>query len=231
MIPIGITSCGSSESEEPLPSGNTLQGVWMSYKVSSGGSASAFDDVKWMVFDATGQIIDDLPQHGLYAITSEELKKYTTGTYTVHGKSVQADTPYDQYTFDWTDSNTLTQKNSAYAYHRCLVKDNLRLQGSWTSFETTTDPWLDQPGVRQVLTLNNDGGFTDRGLFVSNTNFPDKDPNDKPGTGIYLVKDYTLLLNYADGHTKALSFTGAVGLDPSINNKVLYLGGNPVYKR
>lgn len=151
----GTGGCGTAEMASDY-SMVSLEGVWISYKLSSGGTA--LNSVRYIVFDGNGYSIDALSRKGLYGITADDLSQYTIGTYSLHDRQLEAATPYTSCLFEWTDVNTLTRPGYTYQFHRCIVKNNLRLSGSWTTFQTTDDPWLDEPGVRLVLILNYSDG-------------------------------------------------------------------------
>lgn len=224
---IVMNGCGMDEDESEFNTA-TLGGVWMSFSATGG---SGFSNVRWIVFDGEGYLIDDLPRAGLHGITESELLTYTLGTYTVTGRTIDARTPYTSYAFEWTDINTLTREGYTYKFYRCIVKDNLRLSGSWTTYSNTSDPWLDESGARPVLTLNSDGTFTDRGLWVTNFIYPNAEPQNSPGTGTYQIIDFSLVLTYSDGRLIKRSFTGAVSQDPEKNSTMLYISNNAVHKR
>ncbi len=225
LIMILTVACGSDD-DTFRNDADSLGGVWMSFKAGSG-----FDNVKWLVFDGEGYIIDDLPRTGLYEITESDLANYTLGTYSVSGRNVQVSTAYTNFTFNWTDVNTLTHEGHTYKFYRSTVQDNMRLSGSWTTYSNTSDTYLDQAGARPVLTLSGDGTFTDRGLWVTNFTDPYANAEASPGEGTYQVLNYTLILTYTDGRVRKRSFTGAVNQDPSKNATLLYIGNNPVHKR
>ena len=225
MVMILTVACGSDDDTLHYDV-DSLGGVWMSFKAGSG-----FDNVMWIVFDGAGYMIDDLPRLGLHAITENDLVHYTLGTYSVNGRKVQASTAYTNYTFNWNDVNTLTREGYTYKFYRCTVTDNMRLNGSWTTYSNTRDPYLDQVGARPVLTLNNDGTFTDRGLWVTDFADPYANAEASPGNGTYQLLNYTLILTYTDGRVRKRSFTGTVNQNPSSNADLLYIGNNPVHKR
>lgn len=225
LVMILMVACGSDDDGIRYDV-DSLGGVWMSFTAGSG-----FNNVKWIVFDGEGYIIDDLPRMGLHEITENDLTGYTLGSYSVNNRNVQASTAYTNYVFEWNDMNTLTREGYTYKYYRCTVNDNMRLNGSWTTYSNTSDPYLDQAGARPVLTLSSDGTFTDRGLWVTNFTDPYANAEASPGNGTYQVLNYTLILTYSDGRVRKRSFTGTVNQDPSKNATLLYIGNNPVHKR
>jgi hypothetical protein len=107
----------------------------------------------------------------------------------------------------------------------------LRLDGEWTSFPNPADPWLDEPGCRQVIRFSRDGRFVDRGVFVSDTRFPDRSPEDSPGEGTYEIRDFSLVLRYADGRLVRRSLTGVAGGDPRRDDRLFLVLGQPWVKR
>ena len=71
------------------------------------------------------------------------------------------------------------------------------LDGSYTWWSNAEDALLAAPGCQPLVTFTRDGRFDDRGGFAQPcTSAPD--PN-APGTGTYEIRDFSLVLHYADG--------------------------------
>jgi hypothetical protein len=83
----------------------------------------------------------------------------------------------------------------------------------WTNAE---DSSLAGPGCQPLVTFTRDGHFEDRGGFATPcTSAPD--PN-APGSGTYEIRDYSLVLSYADGRTVKHLITAPVNADLHTDN-------------
>jgi hypothetical protein len=84
--------------------------------------------------------------------------------------------------------------------------DGVTLDGTYTYFTNTADPYLDGPGCKQMITFRPDGTFDDRGAFVLACPPADSEAN-PPGAGTYALRDFTLILSYGDGHQRTFLIT------------------------
>jgi hypothetical protein len=129
-------------------------------------------------------------------------------------------------------ASVLKKTGSAFSYYKSTDVTGLTLQGSWSSIPASEkDPYYSEPGCRPVIYFERGGAFDDRGIFVSDCRFPQRYPEEAPGSGRYWIKDFTLVLEYAGGRRKQVAFCGVMDKNPASANEVLYIGGNPLFKR
>jgi hypothetical protein len=127
------------------------------------------------------------------------------------------------------DANRLKIGDAEYV--RAAEVNGLRLNGAWTYMSDPNDPYLDQPGCRQILWLTLAGTFTDKGVFVSDCRAPRAAPRDAPGKGTYEIRDFSLVLHYEDGRVVHRSLTGVVQGNPKADDRQFFVQGQLWYKR
>jgi hypothetical protein len=188
----------------------------------------------WRVVFPNGEMVNDLPREGLlyFSKSSPDASQYTWGRFSGKNGMANFKTPFETHDVVYKEKDVLQEQNSAFLYFKCKPVDGLRLNGSWSYIENSEkDPYYDEPGCRQVIYFSSDGRFSDHGVFVADCTQPNKYPEDAPGSGVYTISNYTLSLKYSGGRTKYLSFTGALRNDPAVNNDLIYIKGNPFFKR
>jgi len=68
----------------------------------------------------------------------------------------------------------------------------------------------------------------DDGLFAT---FLKSGGDDRPGSGRYELKDFTLILRYDDGRVRQEAFTGLLGADPAVQDGKIYIRRSVMTKR
>jgi len=109
-------------------------------------------------------------------------------------------------------------------FSRCAKVDGPRLEGIWTSFSDPRDPTIDRlpAGGRPVLHFTRDGRLVDEGVFAA---FLTSYGDGPAGPGTYEVRDHSLVLHYAVGHTWQVAFSGMLSGDPAVRNDIIiYIG-------
>lgn len=154
-----------------------------------------------------GRMIDGAPSAGLadfdYAAWARDVQRDASlggyaGTYTWSGDRGQAtlSTGFEE-PMALSDGELTLGKGKL---HRVPDVTGAKLDGTYTHFTNTADPYLDGPGCKQMITFRPDGTFEDRGAFVLACPPAPAEPN-LPGTGTYTIRDYSLILSYSDGRT------------------------------
>jgi hypothetical protein len=160
-----------------------------------------------------GTMIDGAPYAGLadfdYASWARDVQRDASlggvaGTYTWSGSSgeVTLSTGFKK-PMALVDGELVLGKTTLRRVPRV---DGVRLDGTYTHFTDTADPYLDGPGCKQMIALRPDGTFEDRGAFVYACPPASSEPN-PPGSGTYAIRDYSLILSYADGRTTMYRIT------------------------
>jgi hypothetical protein len=104
--------------------------------------------------------------------------------------------------------------------------DELRLQGSWTSYADPSDPQLATlpAGQKPVISFSKDRRFNDEGLSLAFLHWASADKSaEGPGSGTYEVKNYTLVVKCADGRVKTAAISGLLGVNPATNSQYPYV--------
>lgn len=186
-----------------------IGGVWWGVSMFGGKLHTAY-----AIFFSNGQAFfgSRFPLRGCYElntwIDAEEVPRYW-GTFQFdagHGaiKMIYGEIPLEAK----GDVLVLTTNKTEHRFVRVKGVDGARLDGNYV---------FPQPAgvVVPAIRFTADGRFDDRGalkLLRIEAGFPFS-PTFEPGGGTYRVKDYTLLLNYADGRTYRVAFPGTGGYD------------------
>lgn len=230
-VPEVTTQTTAYESQAASTSGSTfhntnaLEGVWMTlhlksqyYDVNSSG------DPQWITFFDNGRVYDRIPDD----MNNFDKNSSSLGTYQFsNGNGTLKwfpQSPPTEIITQSTDDILIRLGSGDDNYHRCKSVDGVRLQGSWTSYANPNDPFLDDHSVaKPMITFNSNGSFTDYGIFtlLDVAVFPK--PNTQPGSGTYSINNFMLTLNYDNGVTRQVSFTGLLSSDVSTTNNSIYL--------
>ncbi|HEX7287349.1 MAG TPA: hypothetical protein VF532_14275 [Candidatus Angelobacter sp.] len=223
----------SGASTAPRP-GKGITGVWMGYKTFVG---SYEPQPRFYSFYEDGQIYEDLPREGFIGFNREQSKadqyqRNYWGAYAFDGNSGEINKPGVRYPEKLLSEGAGKLKIDSAHFYRCHPVDGLRLQGAWTSLANPNDPDLDrwEPGHRPIFRFTNDGTFIDEGVFAMFLKSGDP-RQDAAGAGTYEIRDYTLVLRFADGRVKQLALAGLLGADPAVSNDVLFISRSVFRKR
>jgi hypothetical protein len=223
--------------------GSTTGAIAIDTEVGS-GRAVRYDALKrklvWRVLFADGRAFSGLPVTGLADLdvarsqaeeASGRFVGGSWGTWSLSGTRGEIRTTSGGRVEPFSLEGGVLRVDGRFDLVRAPDVTGLRLDGEWTTFPNPEDPWLDEPGCRQVIRFGRDGRFVDRGAFVSDTRFPERSREDAPGEGTYEVRDYTLVLRHADGRVVRRSLSGAAGGDPRKDDRFLLVLGQPFVKR
>jgi hypothetical protein len=98
------------------------------------------------------------------------------------------------------------------------------LDGAYTYFSDPEDPSLAQAGCQRLVTFTRDGHFDNRGGFARTCPAAPNDPG-APGAGTYEIRDFSLVLHYADGRTAKHLLTAPQSGDlRTDNSRALIMG-------
>ena len=210
----------SSDISPGMPQGNTgIVGVWlgMYWDYSSGQSP------RYVVFYDDGTFMFKLPKNGFIGFDKVQDKNNNKdrniwGTYTFSSGS--GTWKYDNEGV--ANTGTITLENDGgldlgttlYSkFYRCASVDDYGLNGSYSSYGSSSE--LDnrfKPGdARPVINFKTDGTFVDEGLFTIHMSLNNPIGAENPGSGTYVLKDFTLILRYSDGRTKQMGFSFSYG--------------------
>lgn len=242
LVILAITCSTAAASPEP-----GAVGVWMG--VTNGAMSSdvangrvRFDaaktKVEWRVFLADGTAFSGLPTVGLADLdVGAHQREAATGVY-VGGTwgqwTMGSGRGAAAYPGDVREPLALGKgvlRVGPKDFIRAVNVNGLALDGAYTAFSDPNDPYLDQPGCRQIISFTKDGAFVDRGVFVSDCRKPDYSKTDAAGTGAYEIRDFSLILRYRDGRTVKRSLSGLYNRDPRKDASALFVLGQVWNKR
>jgi len=220
-------------SATPRP-GSGITGVWMGFKTYVGDYEP---HPRWYTFYDDGQVFEDIPRAGLAGFNREASKadsgqKSYWGRYTIAGGGGSITKPGVAYPEVLQSEGADKLKVDSFHFYRCKAVDGLRLQGAWTSLANPNDPALDRwpAGQRPVFRFSSDGKFSDEGVFA--TFLKSGDPRqDAAGTGVYEVRDFTLILRFSDGRVKQLAITAMLGANAAASNDTLFISRSAFHKK
>jgi hypothetical protein len=197
----------------PLKTGSTtgsgITGVWQGTIQSTGAAVGVRLDVFSPIFLTNGQVYfgPKFPTQGLDGLNTRippELYPRDWGTYVFsNGKGV-LNMPYGEIPIRTEGNKLLVTKNQRdWPFYKLNSVDGATFDGTYVLREVN----------RQIpsITFSSDGRFTDRGalkvLFHDGNDC--LNPGAKPGSGVYEVRDYSVLFTYSDGRKIKLAFLGA----------------------
>lgn len=220
-------------SAAPRP-GSGISGVWMGFKTYTGDYEP---HARWYTFYDDGQVFEDIPRTGLAGFNREASKtdsgqKNYWGRYTFTNGAGSITKPGVNYPETLQSEGADRLKIDSFHFYRCQDVNGLRLQGAWTSMANPNDPALDRwpVGQRPVFRFTSDGKFSDEGVFA--TFLKSGDPRqDAAGTGLYEVRDFTLVLRFSDGRVKHLAITAMLGANAAASNDTLFISRSGFHKR
>jgi hypothetical protein len=220
-------------SAAPRP-GSGITGVWMGFKTYTGDYEP---HPRWYTFYEDGQVFEDIPRTGFAGFNREASKadsgqKSYWGRYTFANGAGAITKPGVAYPEVLQSEGGDKLKIDSFHFYRCQEVNGLRLQGAWTSLANPNDPALDRfpAGQRPVFRFSSDGKFSDEGVFATFLKLGDP-RQDAAGTGVYEVRDFTLVLRFSDGRVKQLSITAMLGANAAASNDTLFISRSPFHKR
>ena len=224
---------GSTASGAPQP-GSGITGVWMGFRQLYG---SYEPSPRWYTFYSNGQVFEDIPRTGFAGFSpaasqADPGQHSYWGTYSYGNGSGAITKPGVRYPEKILSEGPGRIKIDSDHFYRCAEVNGLRLDGAWTSLANPNDPDLDRwpVGQRPVFRFSSDGRFADEGVFATFLKSGDA-RLDAAGTGTYEIRDFTLLLRYADGRVKQVAFTGMLGANPAASNDMLFISRSRFRKR
>ena len=214
-------------------SGSGISGVWMGFKTYVGDYEP---HPRWYTFYDDGQVFEDIPRTGLAGFNREASKsdsgqKSYWGRYTFANGAGSITKLGVKYPETLQSEGADKLKIDSFHFYRCQEVNGLRLQGAWTSMANPNDPALDRwpVGQRPVFRFSSDGKFSDEGVFA--TFLKSGDPRqDAAGTGVYEVRDFTLILRFSDGRVKQLAITAMLGANAATSNDTLFISRSAFHK-
>jgi hypothetical protein len=212
---VAANSIKPEEKKEPTQNGaisgmsnNGIEGVWMSYTNKN----ILTDRVKfnWRIFFKDGKALLTMPDGGLYNfINTGDLADYW-GKYSYTNKKGNMKSGNNlQFTDDIKYSSAEIITIQGEEYRRCKTVNGSKLNGTFCYYLPVDNIINTLPvGQKPRITFTQNGKFIDEGLFYQMLRDNNKDDAyNSAGSGIYELKDFSIILKYNDGRIKQTSFT------------------------
>jgi hypothetical protein len=188
-------------------SNNGIEGVWISYNNSHILAYKA--GFKFRTFFKDGKALLTIPDAGFYNFKSTpDLNDYW-GAYTYTNKKGILKSGNN---LRFTDeikyiSNDIIDIDGE-EYRKCKNLNGSKFNGSFSYYGEGDPLQTSLPyGQNPKISFNNNGKFTDEGMWYQILKDHTKDDAyNAAGSGIYEVKDFSIILKYTDGRIKQVSF-------------------------
>ncbi len=220
--------------KEPILTNGTIKdegifGLYEGLKLSGGRLDGAYT-----MFFPNGQIFNGpkFPLHGFYGMNTwveAELSTRYWGTYTLQNGKGMIKMGYGNIPIKVSGKDLIvTTQNTEHKYAKVPSVDGALFNGTY-GFTG------DFGGKNPTVKFTPDGKFIDYGGLdvLHHATMDPFDITEKPGSGTYKVKDFTLIFNYTDGRHLQLVFMGE-GYDkknPSPATLTLSFNNDTIYKK
>lgn len=170
---------------------------------------------EWMALYPDGNYYPYLAEGGFLGF-SEQLKNDSWGTYTKQGDKIIAKNKFQTYTFQKVGIEQLKYEYSSSLWYKCKSVDGLLLDGAYSPEASYYAGYNDITALanlkeRDIIFFKKDGTFINEGLSYSNVT---SGKISTLGKGTYYIKNFSLVLNFADGRKVQVAFTGIKNTDP-----------------
>ena len=180
----------------------------------------AYKNFQWLAIYPNGDCLPFLPDTGFLGF-DKPLSAESWGKWSRTGKQVQITSKYFDQKLDVLSETEWRVVNSeVLKYYKLAPVNGLRLEGNYSADGLG---WKrDQADVisRQptYIAFRTDGTFTDYGCYHNSA-------RETPKAGKYEIKNFSLVLRYADGAEVQRSFCGIGSEDPQKSRGAYAIGG------
>lgn len=208
----GLRFKNHEEPALPVPGlkGDGIVGVWTGLSMGTSGSTGRMEWKGTTAAFYTGGLALFTPKlpasafDGMNPWVQREQARRLWGTWTFEGGRGVLKMPYAEIPIVQDGQDLiLTTGKTEHRYRRAREVDGARIDGTYGL--------LEHNGKVPAITFTEDGGFSDDGAVkvLEHGGYQTYSTGDKPGKGTYEVKNWTLLLHYADGREFSTVFLGA----------------------
>lgn len=237
MASITLGSCGKDNTtpddaynNEGSTADKPTMEIWMGLK---SGSTGNWSNLRWMVVLPDGAYFNQLPAEGFLNFSKNQAGG-TWGTFSMNGSSGTFTNPYETLQVNKVSNTEMEIVGYTNRLYKLSPVDGIKLSGKYNTIPdwSTIPNYPYGPGDAQpMIAFTANGTFHDQGAFVTNFTMPYQDPQRAPGNGTYEIKNYTLVLNYADGRKITKAFSGVFDKKVSATSEMVFIGGNPFYNK
>ena len=224
----GTSSAPKANTAPGFNTKNGIEGVWMGIYVKEFyGDPLTMGHTIWKTFYSNGQVYEAIPDIGFADFNKPESESREAQFWSRYLNNGAGKWIIENPGGAGKDVKLNERGNMVIGpqyYQHCKPVDGLRLNGSWTSWADPDDPELDRgtSGQKSLIHFSFNGQFTDKGIFNTALQYHrDGTSVTTAGSGTYEIRDYSLILQYNDGHIKQAALTGFLSLDPSLDDKTI----------
>lgn len=211
--------------------GEGITGMWQGLSLSVGTTKPGAElgaelNVKQLILFSNGQAYfgKNFPAEGLDELNTwiaAENNRRDWGTYTFNNGSGVLKLPYSNIPLR-TDNNKLiiTTNKADHGFIKLSPVDGAKFNGTYTMSEAY--------GIIPSISFTPDGKFRDNGALriLYHEYIECLNPALTPGSGIYEVKNNSVIFNYTDGRKIKIAYTGADAERNNSNSATLVLSYN-----
>jgi hypothetical protein len=194
--------------------GDGIVGVWEGISLAVGAESTSDPlGVRYKVFSpiflSNGQAYfgTGFPTEGLHEFNTwirAENHRRDWGTYTFSNGRGVLKLPYGDLPLQIVNNKFIIRVNNTdHAFHKLNSVDGARFDGTYVMKESY--------GKIPVITFSADGRFTDKGAIKALYHVSDDctNPEVAPGSGVYEVKDHSIVFSFTDGRKVKVAFLGS----------------------
>lgn len=188
--------------------GGGIIGLWQGTIQSTSATGLKLEVIS-PIFLSNGQVYfgSKFPREGLAGVNTQlppQLNNRDWGTYTFSNGTGSIQMPYGKIPFRKEGNQVIFTKNQRdWPFYQLPSVDGATFNGTYNMSAVN--------GKIPSINFTSNGNFTDNGALKQLYHDDNSclNPAFTPGSGSYVVKDYTILFNYSDGRKIKLAFLGA----------------------
>jgi hypothetical protein len=199
-----------------------IEGVWMTYSADYPAVPNIQAD--WILFFNNGKSLTTMPDYGLHNYNiNNETSAIDLGTYTFNGANGQNTKGQSTSSITLVSGKELKIDNRTF--FKCAPVEGMKLSGTYTTYADATDPDLQTLpyGQNPKIVFDANGNFNDWGIYNTLLFNLFSDPAvAQAGAGTYEIKNYSILLHYADGRERQESINQFLSTNDA-NANIVYI--------
>lgn len=231
MLTFINASCEKATDDNDPGGGKPAFEIWMGLKTGSTGNWANID---WKIVLPNGDYFNQLPRDGFLNFSKNQTGG-TWGTFTMSGNTGAFTNPYETIEVKKISETELEKVGYTNRLYKLASVDAVKLSGKYVNgipgWSTGGNYPYSPNQAQPMIEFMANGTFNDMGAFVTNFTMPGQYPERAPGNGTYEIKNFTLILNYADGRKITKAFSGVLSNKVTAASELVLVGGNPFYNK